>query len=158
MQIGNAYSFLTPYTLTIILSTVTAKTTTSLYSGVLSVTRTGWMRYTARLRQNYTYVQNRSVLRILLTPVLSTPRSTVQGNDWVDSNGTDGKSTFHRRANQSWLSKICNHFADITAWSRKPLTMFTQKLPFFGKKTPYGQIFENVSQKDSPPLRSTCCL
>ena len=29
---------------------------------------------------------------------------------WVDSNGTDGKPTFHRRANLSWVSKICNHF------------------------------------------------
>jgi len=26
-----------------------------------------------------------------------------QGNDWVDSNGIDGKSTFRRWSNQSWL-------------------------------------------------------
>jgi len=35
-----------------------------------------------------------------------------QGNDWVDwldSNGIHGKPTFHRRANLSWLSTICNH-------------------------------------------------
>ena len=54
------------------------------------------------------------------------------------------------------FSNICNHFADLAAWSRKSLTTFTQRWPF-GKKTPYGQIFKNVFRKDSPSLRSTSC-
>jgi len=64
----------------------------------------------------------------------------------VDSNGTRGKPTFRRHANLSWLSAICIHFADIAAWSRKSLTMFMQKLTFLEKKTPYRQIFKNVSE------------
>ena len=51
---------------------------------------------------------------------------------WVDSNG-DRKPTFSRRANQSWLSKICNHFAGIAAWSPKSLTTFAQMLTFLEK-------------------------
>ena len=75
---------------------------------------------------------------------------------WVDSNGTDGKPTFHRRANLSWFSKICrpNHFREIAAWSRKSLTMIT----FFGKKTPYGQIFKKKFRKGSPRHRTTSCV
>ena len=67
---------------------------------------------------------------------------------WVDSNGTYGKPTFRRLANLSWLSEICNHFGDIAASSPKSLTTVAQKLPFW-KKSPYGQIFKNVFQKDS---------
>jgi len=52
---------------------------------------------------------------------------------WVDSSGTDGKPTFRRRANQSWLSNICIHFGKIAAWSRKSLTTFTQQLTFLEK-------------------------
>jgi len=51
---------------------------------------------------------------------------------WVDSNGTDEKPTFHRRANLSWFSKICNHFGEIAGWSWKSLMMIT----FFWKKDP----------------------
>jgi len=40
---------------------------------------------------------------------------------WVHSNGVNGKPTFHRRSNLSWLSKICNHFGEIAAGSRKSL-------------------------------------
>jgi len=87
--------------------------------------------------------------------VVSCAQLAGQGNDWVDSNGTDGKPTFRRRANQSWFSKICNHFADIADWSRKSLTMFTQKLTFLGKRP---QIFKNVFRKNSPFLRSTSCV
>jgi len=57
---------------------------------------------------------------------------------WVDSNGTDGKPTFHRRANLSWFSKICNHFREIAACSRKSLTMIT----FFWKKDPLRANFQ----------------
>ena len=64
---------------------------------------------------------------------------------WVHSNGVNGKPTFHRRANLSWLSKICNHLGEIPAGSPKSLTLIKQKC-FFGEKTPYGQIFTNVSQ------------
>ena len=57
-------------------------------------------------------------------------------NDWVDSNGTDGKPTFHRRANLSSCSKICNHFGEIATWSRKSLRIikvFWKKRPLKGK-------------------------
>jgi len=55
---------------------------------------------------------------------------------WVDSNGKDGQPTFHRRANVSSCFKICNHFREIAAWSRKSLTMikvFLEKRPLKGK-------------------------
>jgi len=52
---------------------------------------------------------------------------------WVDSNGTDGKPTFRRRANLSWLSKICIHFREIVAWSRNSLTTFMHLLTFLEK-------------------------
>jgi len=52
---------------------------------------------------------------------------------WVDSNGTDGKPTFRRRANLSWLSKICIHFGEIAAWSQNSLTTFTHLLTFWKK-------------------------
>ena len=66
---------------------------------------------------------------------------------WVHSNGVNGKPTFHRRANLSWLSKICNRFGEIDSGSRKSLTSIKSKWRFFVKKTPYGQIFTNVFQK-----------
>jgi len=74
---------------------------------------------------------------------------------WVDSNGTDGKPTFHRRANLSSRSKICNHFREIAAWSRKSLTMIKV---FLEKKTPWGQIFKKCFRKDSPPHRTMFCV
>ena len=64
---------------------------------------------------------------------------------WVHSNGVNGKPTFHRRANLSWLSKICNRFGEMDSGSRKSLTSIKPKWRFFGKKTP-GQIFTNVFQ------------
>jgi len=67
--------------------------------------------------------------------VVSCMQPAGQGNDFY-SDGTDGKPTFRRCANQSWLSKICNHFADIATWSSKSLATFTQKLIFFWKKGP----------------------
>jgi len=76
---------------------------------------------------------------------------------WVDSNGTDGKPTFHRRANLSWLSAICIHCGEIAAWSRKSLTMITYRLRFL-KKTPYGHIFTNVFQKDACGRGNTSCV
>ena len=66
---------------------------------------------------------------------------------WVHSNGVNGKPTFHKRANLSWLSKICNRFGETDSGSRKSLTSIKPKWRFFGKKTPYGQIFTNVFQK-----------
>jgi len=53
---------------------------------------------------------------------------------------------------------ICNHFADIAAWSQKSLTTFMQKLTFWGKKDPLRAHFKNVFRKDSPSLRSTSCV
>jgi len=73
---------------------------------------------------------------------------------WIDSNGINGKPTFRRRANQSWCSATCNHFAVIAAWSRWRCSC--KSWPFW-KKTPYGQIFTNVFPKGSPSLRSTSC-
>jgi len=73
---------------------------------------------------------------------------------WVDCNGTDGKPAFHRRANLPWFFKICNHFREIALevgnrwrWSW-----------FFGKKSPYGQIFKKLLQKDSSRHRITSCV
>jgi len=77
---------------------------------------------------------------------------------WEDSNSTDGKPTFHRRANLSWLSAICIHLGEIAVWSRKSLTMFTYLMTFLEKKSPYWQICKNDLQKDSPSLRSTSCV
>jgi len=62
---------------------------------------------------------------------------------WVDSNGMDGKPTFHRRANLSWFSKICNRFREIAAWSRKSLTMIT----FFWKKDRLRANFQKIIPK-----------
>ena len=76
---------------------------------------------------------------------------------WVDSNGTDGKPTFHRRANLSWLSAICIHFREIAAWNRKSLTMFTYLVTFL-EKNPYWQIFKNVLRKNSCGRGSTSCV
>ena len=73
---------------------------------------------------------------------------------WVDSNGTDGKPIFHRHVSLSSLSKICNHFREIAAWSRKSLTM----IKVFWKKTPEGQIFKKKFRKDSPRHGITYCV
>jgi len=61
----------------------------------------------------------------------------------VDSNGMDGKPTFHRRPNLSWFSKICNHFREIAAWSRKSLTMIT----VFLKRPLKGKFSKNYSER-----------
>jgi len=74
---------------------------------------------------------------------------------WVDCNGTDGKPTFHRRANLTWFSKICNHFREITAWSRKLLTMITG---FLEKRPLKGKFSKELFQKDSPSHRTTSCV
>jgi len=71
--------------------------------------------------------------------------------------GTNGKPTFHRLANLSWLFEICNHFGDIAAWSPKSLKTVAQ-IAFFEKKSPYRQIYINVFQKDSWRHRSTSCV
>ena len=74
---------------------------------------------------------------------------------WVDSNGKDGKPTFHRRATLSWFSQICNHFREIAAWSRKSLTMIT----VFWTKDPLRAIFQKkIFRKDSPCHRITSCM
>jgi len=68
-----------------------------------------------------------------------------------------GKSTFHRRANQSWLSKICNHFADIAAWSRKSFAMLS-KTCAFGKKRPLAGRFWKFRPERIHHLASTSCV
>jgi len=66
---------------------------------------------------------------------------------WVHSNGVNGKPTFHRQPNLSWLSKICNRFGEIDSGSRKSLTSIKPKWRFFGKKDPLRANFHNVFQK-----------
>jgi len=57
--------------------------------------------------------------------------------------GMDGKPTFHRRANLSWFSKICNQFREIAAWSQKSLMMIT----VFWKKDPLRANFQKIILK-----------
>ena len=54
----------------------------------------------------------------------------------------DGKPTFHKRANLSWLSKICNHFGEIATRSQKSLTMIKQNWGIFWKKDPLRANFQ----------------
>jgi len=68
--------------------------------------------------------------------------------------GINGKPTFCRLANPSWLSAICNYFVDIAAWSPKSLKIFPPKAAFL-EKTPYGQIFKNVFRTESWWHRTT---
>ena len=89
--------------------------------------------------------------------VVSCMQPAGHDNDWVDSKGTDGKPTFRRLANLSWLSEICNHFGDIAAWNPKSLKTVAQKLPFW-KEVPLRANFQKCFRKDSPPLRSTSCV
>ena len=65
---------------------------------------------------------------------------------WVHSNGVKKKANIPQAVHLSWLSKICNHLGEIDSGSRKSLTLIKQKWRFFGKKTPYRQIFTNVFQ------------
>ena len=69
---------------------------------------------------------------------------------WLHSNGVNGKPTFHRRANLSWLFKICNYFGEIAAGSRKSLTMIKPKRRFFWEKDPlwanFLKCFPNLPQ------------
>jgi len=70
---------------------------------------------------------------------------------WVHSNGVNGKPTFHRQSNVSWLSKICNHFGEIAAGSRKSLTLIEQKLRFWGKRPltgKFSQMFSKAPRAD----------
>ena len=73
---------------------------------------------------------------------------------WVDSNGTGERSTFHRRTNQSWLSKIWNYFAG----SRKSFAVLWKNLHFWKKTTPCGKILKISFRKDSPTCRTTSCV
>ena len=50
---------------------------------------------------------------------------------------------------------MCNRFGKIDSGSRKSLTSIKPKWRFFGKKTPYGQIFTNVFQKPHKPHGNT---
>ena len=60
---------------------------------------------------------------------------------------TDGKPTFHRRANLSSFSTICNHFGEIAAWNRKSLTMIKQNWRFFGKRPHTGKFLQMFSKR-----------
>ena len=72
---------------------------------------------------------------------------------WVHSNGVSGKPTFHRRANLSWLSKICNRFGEIPAGSRKwSLTLIKPNWRFLGKKDPLRANFHKCFPK--PHMRT----
>jgi len=52
----------------------------------------------------------------------------------------------------------CHDFPRFVFRSQKSLTMFKPNMRFSEKKTPYGQIFKNVFQKDSCEHRSTSCV
>jgi len=67
----------------------------------------------------------------------------------------DGKPTFHRRANLSWFSKICNHFREIAAWSQKSLTMNTV---FLEKRSLKGKFSKNYSERTQEPHRTRSCV
>jgi len=71
---------------------------------------------------------------------------------WVHSNGVNGKPTFHGRSNLSWLSKICNHFGEIAAGSRKSLTLIKQKC-FFWEKDPLRANFHKCFPKRHMRIR-----
>jgi len=73
---------------------------------------------------------------------------------WVHSNGVNGKPTFHRRTNLSWLSKICNRFGEIAARSRKSLTSIKPKLRFFVKKDPLRANFHKCFPKPQHRTRN----
>jgi len=47
--------------------------------------------------------------------------------------GINGKPTFRRLANRSWVSAIFNHFRDIAAWNPKSLKTVTPKVAFWKK-------------------------
>jgi len=72
---------------------------------------------------------------------------------WVHSNSVNGKPTFHRRANLSWLSKICNRFGEIATGSRKSLTSIKPKWRFFGKKDPLRVNFHKCFPKPQQTSR-----
>jgi len=73
-------------------------------------------------------------------------RATGQGNHF-ECIPTVSMSTFHRRSNLSWLSKICNRFGEIAAGSRKSLTLIKPKWRFFGKKDPLRAYFQKCFRK-----------
>ena len=60
---------------------------------------------------------------------------------WVHSDGVNGKSTFHRRSNLSWLSKICYRFGEIAAGSQWNRALF------------YGQKKNKISAR--PPAAAS---
>ena len=70
----------------------------------------------------------------------------------VHSDGVNGKSTFHRRSNLSWLSEICNRFGEIAAGSRKSLTSIKPKWRFFWEKDPLRANFHKCFPK--PHMRT----
>jgi len=77
---------------------------------------------------------------------------------WVDSNGKQGKGTFRRMANWSWV------FVDISLGSYRPRGLKSQVVEDFRpkfaflKKTPCGKIFKIMFRKDSSRHRSTSCV
>jgi len=74
-----------------------------------------WRRHANELVMLFYTTTGRRRRVFFVTGCSSCARCTGQGNDWVDSMGTNGKPTFRRRPNRSWVSAICNHFADIAA-------------------------------------------
>jgi len=72
---------------------------------------------------------------------------------WIDSNGKKG--TRHRVEGQfgSEFPAICYHRGVMEAWSRKTWEFCEQF--FFGKTTPYGNIFKIMFWKFAPFQRST---
>ena len=71
---------------------------------------------------------------------------------WVHSNGVDGKSTFHRQSNLSWLSKICNDFG--MNQSRKLLNhVKSRKLKYFGHVVRHPSMEKDIMLGPMPGTR-----
>jgi len=73
--------------------------------------------------------------------------------DWLSwSNCTDGKPTFHRHANLSWFSKICNLKSEIVDSDQAKLEGFLEKRPLMGKFS------KHYSERTQEPHRTRSCV
>jgi len=76
---------------------------------------------------------------------------------WVDSNGTNGNTTFCRRANLSWLSAICIRFREIAAWTGSRWRCSSKSWSFLEKRPLTGKFSKMFSERIHGD-RSTSCV
>jgi len=76
---------------------------------------------------------------------------------WVDSNGTNGNTTFCRRANLSWLSAICIRFREIAAWIGSRWRCSSKSWRFLEKRPLTGKFSKMFSERIHGD-RSTSCV